>query len=181
MHRIQIDDEIVLRIPNIKDAENFFAVIDRNREYLGEWLDFVPKTTSVEVTRGVIERWQKQADEASSFNYLIEYCGSIIGAGGATRLNQPQNLAELGYWLTEEMQGRGIATRFCRALLHLVFEERKVNRVEVRVAATNMKSRAVVERLGFILEGYLRDTAYFRGEYIDNAVYSILARDYSES
>ncbi|NQW18297.1 MAG: GNAT family N-acetyltransferase [Chloroflexi bacterium] len=176
-----MDDEIVLRIPNVEDAETLYGVIDRNRDYLREWLDFVPGTSSVEVTRGVIERWQQDANEASNFNYVIEYSGSIIGACGAMRLQERQNLAELGYWLAEDMQGRGIVTRICRALLRWLFEDRKVNRVEICSAAPNKKSRAVPERLGFTLEGYLRDQTLLDGKYFDTAVYSMLAREWASS
>ena len=181
MWRIEVDDEIVLRIPVIEDAELLYELIDQNRENLRTWLDWVPETSSVEVTRGVIERWRRHADQASDFQYVIEYRGSIVGACGAMRLQGHQNLAEIGYWLAEEMQGRGIITRICTALLRWLFEDRNVNRVEIQVAAPNKKSRAVAERLGFTMEGYLRDTTLLDGQYFDTAMYSMLAREWASS
>lgn len=177
--RIQVDKETLLRIPEPSDADEFYAVIDRNREYLGEWLDFIPETTGVEVTRGVIERWQKSAQEESAFNFVIEYRGKIVGSAGFSRLKEPRRRSELGYWLAEEMQGRGIMTGCCRAMLKHLFEERNLNRVEIRIAVSNKKSRAIPERLGFTQEGVLRQTGYHGDDYSDMAVYSMLAREYS--
>ena len=181
MDHFQVDDEIVLRIPRIEDAKTFYEVIDRNRQHLGEWLDFVPKTTDAEVSRGVIERWQKEANEQAGFNYVIEYRGSIVGSCGAPRLAGSQHRTEIGYWLSEDVQGRGIVTRCCLALLRWLFEDRKLNRVEIRAAAPNRKSRAVAERLGFKLDGVLRENDYLNGQYYDVAIYSMLAREYSGS
>jgi ribosomal-protein-serine acetyltransferase len=181
MDYLRVDEEITLHVPKIEEAERFYAVIDRNREHLGKWLDFVPKTTDPDVTRGVIERWCRASAEETGFNYVIEYRGSIVGACGAPRLAKNQHSAEIGYWLSEDVQGRGIATRCCLSLLRWLFEDRKLNRVEIRAAAPNRKSRAVAERLGFKLDGILRENVFLNGKYYDEAIYSMLAREYSES
>ena len=144
-------------------------------------LDFIPKTTSAEVTWQVINRWQEQAKQESSFNYVIEYREPIVGSGGATRLDESKNLAEIGYWLSEDMQGSGIVTRSCNALLAWLFEHRNVNRVEIQVAVPNTISRAVAERLGFTLEGYLRDLALIDNKHYDIAMDSMLAREWRSS
>ena len=135
--RLQVDAETLLRVPTDKDAGEFYSVIDSNREYLGEWLDFVPATTSADVTRGVVERWQKQAQEESTFNFVVEYRGRIVGSAGFSRLKEPRRRAEIGYWLSADMQKRGIITNCCKAMLKHLFEERKLNRVEIRVAVSN--------------------------------------------
>ena len=181
MRRIDVDEEIVLRVPGIEDAAEYFAVLDRNRDYVGKWDGSRTKTRSIEVAEELITRWTKVADEGSAFHYVIEYRDSIVGSIGAMRLQEPEHVAELGYWLSEDTQGRGIVTRSARALIRRLFEDRGINLVEIWAAAENAKSRAVPERLGFKLDGYLRDRMLENGRYHDAAVYSILAREWSAS
>ena len=92
MLAIRVDEEIVLRVPVAQDAETLYEVVDRNRAYLGKWLDFIPKTANAEDTRRVISRWQEQAEQESDFSYVIEYQGRIVGSGGATGLDESKNL-----------------------------------------------------------------------------------------
>jgi ribosomal-protein-serine acetyltransferase len=53
-----------------------------------------------------------------------------------------------------------------------------INRIELRAATANKESRAVAERLGFTHEGDLRESEWLNDCYVDQAVYSILKRDW---
>lgn len=63
--------------------------------------------------------------------------------------------AAIGYWLDERLEGLGIVSRATRELLRLSFVELGMNRVVIRCAAENARSRAIPERLGFNLEATL--------------------------
>lgn len=65
-----------------------------------------------------------------------------------------------------------------KVLIQYVFEEFDINRVEIRVATRNPKSRAIPERLGFTQEGVLRSDERLRGEFSDSYVYSLLRDEY---
>lgn len=54
----------------------------------------------------------------------------------------------------------------------------RLNRVEIRVAAENRRSRAISERLGFRQEGMLRQAELIDGRYLASIVYSMLAADW---
>ena len=174
MKRIDVDDEIVLHIPTLADADPFFAAIDRNRDYLSRWVGWVPETQSVETVEGVIARWMKEADGKLAFQYVIEYRQSIVGVLSAKRFEGNRDLAELGYWLSEDAQGNGIITRSISSLIQKLFED-GINRIEIRIAAPNAKSRAVAERLGFTLERCLRNGNSVGDRNYDETVYALLA------
>jgi ribosomal-protein-serine acetyltransferase len=84
----------------------------------------------------------------------------------------------LGYWLAEKHQARGFMTMACRAYVEHAFGKLGLNRVEIRAATENHRSRAVPERLGFKLEGVVRDAEWLYDRYVDHAVYGLLARDW---
>jgi ribosomal-protein-serine acetyltransferase len=54
----------------------------------------------------------------------------------------------------------------------------QLNRVEVRAAVENRRSRAIPERLGFRQEGTLRQAELVDGRYLDSVMYSMLAADW---
>jgi ribosomal-protein-serine acetyltransferase len=95
------------------------------------------------------------------------------------RLVDRNRAASLGYWLSEDEEGRGTMTDPVRALVAHSFTQWKLNRVEIRADVENVRSRAIPERLGFRQEGILRQ-AYRVSEdrYSDDAVYSMLASEW---
>ena len=86
----------------------------------------------------------------------------------------------IGYWIAQGFRGRGIVTDACRAVIDYAFLESKLNRVEIHCAAGNEKSCAIPQRLGFQLEGLLREAQLLNGEYQDIHVYGMLARDWTK-
>lgn len=96
------------------------------------------------------------------------------------RIDLQNRIGELGYWLGEKFQGRGIMTKACRAMVAYGFSERALNRIEIHCAAANEKSRAIPERLGFRIEGALRQAERLADGYVDNVVYGLLASEFAE-
>ena len=69
-------------------------------------------------------------------------------------------------------------TRAVSALVDHAFSSLGLNRVEIRAAPENRRSRAIADRLGFQLEGTLRQAQRIGDQYLDNAVYSMLAEEW---
>lgn len=70
-------------------------------------------------------------------------------------------------------------TRSCRAYVSHSFQTLGLNRVEIRCAVDNRKSCAIPERLGFILEGTLRQAEWLYDHFVDHSVYAILSQDWT--
>jgi ribosomal-protein-serine acetyltransferase len=85
----------------------------------------------------------------------------------------------IGYWLSEEDQGNGTMTQAVRALVDHALGTWQLRRVEVRIAPENVRSRAIVERLGFCEEGILRQVERVGNRRLDGVVYSMLASDWT--
>ena len=80
-------------------------------------------------------------------------------------------MGEIGYWLSEDLQGKGIVTQSCKALIKLGFEVFNFNRIQIPAAEENYKSRSVSERLGFKFEGIIREREYLYGKFVNHAMY----------
>ena len=76
-------------------------------------------------------------------------------------------------------RGRGVVSAACSALVNHAFDEAKLNRVEIRCAVGNTRSRAIPQRLGFHQEGLLHDAEWLYDHFVDHIVYAMIARDWA--
>lgn len=158
-----------------------FVLVDANREYLANWLPWVPHTTQPEDVQHFIEQCRAQFDVGGGFNGCIRLGGEIAGCIGSHGVDPLDRSTSLGYWLAEAHTGQGIMTRCCRALVEHGFSGLGLHRVEIRCAVGNTASRAVPERLGFEREGVLREAQWLAGKPHDLVVYGQLAHAWQVS
>jgi ribosomal-protein-serine acetyltransferase len=159
------------------DAEELHALIDSDRAYLSRWMPW-PAGQTREDTMRFIRLTRRQVADNNGFQAAIVCGGRIAGVAGFHAVNWADRTTSIGYWLGEEHQGRGIVTRAVRALVDHAFSVWGLNRVEIRVAPENRRSRAIPERLGFREEGTLRAAERLGDRFVDNVVYAMLASEW---
>jgi RimJ/RimL family protein N-acetyltransferase len=103
--------------------------------------------------------------------------GLFIGWCGLTRWNPVFRSASMGYCLDDVAWGRGYATEAGRAVLQWAFDTLDLNRVQAECDTRNTASARVLEKLGFVREGTLREDCVVDGEVSDSWVYGLLRRD----
>jgi ribosomal-protein-serine acetyltransferase len=160
------------------DAEAVFAMIDRNRARLREWLYWVDRTESAEQVREFIDAARQQWDEGLGPNAAILLDGKIGGSMGSHRFDLDRRNCSIGYWIDEAHAGKGIVTRCSAALLDYLFDEAGMHRVEIRCGTANARSCAIPERLGFTREGVLREAEWVGGRWIDLIVWGALEEEW---
>lgn len=179
MHkRLPLLEGSELRILQKKDAKPLFDLILANRKYLMTWFDWARQTKSLEDTKLFIEESLRKTQINRAFDAGIWKDNSLCGMIGFHEIDWRHRFVEVGYWLAEDCQGHGLVTRALQIMMLYAFRQFNLNRVEVICAVNNLKSRAVAERIGCVLEGTQRDGQMLAGRPIDEAVYSFLQRDY---
>ena len=181
MFTLRVDPALELRMLAEADAEALFALVDRDRAYLREWLPWLDENRSPADTRRFLRGAVEQQEANNGFQAGLWSGGRIVGVIGYPGIDWPNRLTGIGYWLSAAAQGQGLMTRACRALVNHAFDELKLNRVEIRCATGNCKSRAIPERLGFTVEGTARDAEWLYDRFVDLVVYSMLAREWPEA
>jgi ribosomal-protein-serine acetyltransferase len=177
-HRLDADSE--LRLLDESVATDLFALTDRNRAYLREWMPWIDATKTVDDTRKFIRTAMEQYARGDGFNAAIVYQGAIAGCIGYHKIDRANLATSLGYWVSADLQGRGLATMATRALVDHAIGGLGLNRVEIRCGTANAKSRRVPEKLGFTLEGVVRQAERLYDRYIDLAVYGMLAEQWGK-
>lgn len=86
--------------------------------------------------------------------------------------------AEFGITLAPECRGKGLAAEALRALLGHLFGTLGLHRVHASVDPRNHASVALLERLGMRREAVFRESLWFRGAWVDDLVYALLASEW---
>jgi ribosomal-protein-serine acetyltransferase len=160
------------------DVPELFALVDANREYLRAWLPWLDTTRREEDVRAFVVDARQKAASGVSVQFAIVEAGRIAGVIGFHEIDQPHSQVGIGYWVAEDRQRRGLATRAVRALVAMAFDELDLNRVEIHVATENVRSRAIPERLGFRHEGVLRQAERLYDRFVDLDAYSLIASEW---
>ena len=176
MFRRKINPEAELRMLEPRNADELFALIDANRARLRQWLPWVDNTRKVEDSRLFIMQGLERFEQNGCLDAGIWYKSRLAGVIGL--MVHSDGKSDIGYWLGEEFEGKGLVTIACRALLRHVFEDLELNRVEIKVATGNTRSHSIPRRLGFTHEGVLRQDGWLYDHYVDHDVFSLLRSEW---
>jgi RimJ/RimL family protein N-acetyltransferase len=99
--------------------------------------------------------------------------GELIGAVGLHG-NAEHDRAELGYWIGTDYWGRGYCTEAAAAVVRFGFEVLALHRIHAHCFAPNRSSGRVLQKLGMVYEGTLRQHVRKWGEHVDLHCYAIL-------
>jgi [ribosomal protein S5]-alanine N-acetyltransferase len=159
------------------DADPLFA-LHSSALVLRYW-DAPPWSERVRAAR-FIAACRQMADEGSGARVAVERVsdGAFIGWCSVTRWSPDYRSASMGYCLDDAAWGRGYATEAARALLVWAFGTLDLNRVQAETDTRNAASARVLEKLGFVREGTLREDCVVNGEVSDSWVYGLLRREW---
>ena len=175
---MRIDDDTELRLHEERFAEEYYRLIDRNRQHLRQWMQWLDEEQSVDDLRVFMRESRLQFANNQSLQTGIWYKGQIAGAIGFHNLDWIDRKVEVGYWLSADQQGKGLVTKACRTLVNFAFDQYQLNRIEIHCATGNRRSRAIPERLGFTQEGIIRQAQWLYDHYVDMVIYGILESEW---
>lgn len=181
MFPCRIDDHIEMRVMQDSDANALFDLISHNRDHLDVWMRWSSMVQTLDDARSVIQAWADKYEAGNGFHVGVYIDGKLAGGIACRFINRESSKTEIGYWLVPEQVGKGIVSRACTLVIDHLFNVEKLHRIELQAVAGNVKSRAVAERLGFKLEGILRESEWFIGRFHDHALYSLLDREWTTS
>lgn len=175
---ITLNSEAKLILIQPEHKEAIFKAVDGNRTHLRQWMGWVDGTKSVSDTEGFCSMVKSEFEQQNCHTFGIWVDGEFAGVASQNLMDKVNKATELGYWIAEKFQGRGLTRASMKELLRISFEEQKLNRVAIRAAVENKRSRTIPESLGFKFEGILRKREWLYDHYVDHAVYSILNEEW---
>jgi RimJ/RimL family protein N-acetyltransferase len=153
----------------LDDAESV-ARHANNRKVWIALCDVFPHPYTVEDAH---EFLQRAISEQPTTKFCIEVDGA--GAGGISiRPGQDvhRHTAGLGYWLGEDFWRRGIMSEAVAAFTDFCFDNFLLHRIYAEAFANNPASARVLEKVGFVFEGRLKNNVIKDGKLLDSLLYA---------
>ncbi|WP_038194712.1 GNAT family N-acetyltransferase [Vibrio nigripulchritudo] len=145
--------------PSMDHRVEMLNAIRESSEELGEYLPWVPHAlddkASIDATNRAIENFQTFENELR-YSIFEKSTGTFVGVIGLIIRNKDIPYFEIGYWLRSTYAGRGYMTEAVSTIESHAFDTYKARRLEIKMAESNIKSRAVAERCGYLYEGTLK-------------------------
>lgn len=148
---------------------------------LNEWLPWAhmdyTREDAVAFVRDSIQAWR----EGKAFDYTIREVGDPdrhLGNISIWQTSRTGKIGEIGYWIRTDLLGRGYATEATEAVMRAGFVQMGLHKITLRIAVGNRASERVAEKLGFTVEGVLREELLIRGNWIDHTLYTMLEGEF---
>ncbi len=168
-------DRLRLRPVTGADADALFAM--HSSAHVLRYWDSPPWGDRARAERFVAASRQ-MAEDGAGVRPAIDSGGTFIGWCSLSRWNAEHRSAAIGFCLGEASWGQGYATEAARALLQWAFDTLDLNRVQAETDTRNAASARVLEKLGFVREGTLREDCIVDGDVSDSWVYGLLRREW---
>lgn len=178
---LPVSPELSLVVLRPQEAGALFSLIHRNREHLREWLPWLDGTRTPADTRRFLELSYAGFQRGEGFSYGLRFEGRLAGVIGFHGFDPLHRVTSIGYWLSADQCGKGLMRQAVRACLGYAFEKRGMNRLTIRCATGNARSRAIPESLGFTHEGTQRQAEWLYDHFVDLEVFSLLAAEWRRS
>lgn len=157
------------------------ALADAARESVanvGRWLPWCSATYGLPDAVQWIEYCRNTWQQGDQYAFAIfDESEQLLGSVDLKSHDRRQPCANVGYWMRESQQRRGICTRAVALLAAFGFERLGLQRLEILAAEQNLASRCVAEKSGAQFEGIARRRLQVHGEALDAAVYSLIPGD----
>ena len=170
-----------LRRPVARDAERFLSAVDASRRLHGAWVS-APATRAD--FRSYLSRFGKPVRGAQHLGFVAATVedDALVGVLNLSEIVRGSfESAYLGYYAFAPFAGRGYMTEALALLLDAAYGDVGLHRVEVNIQPNNVRSLALIERIGFTREGYSRRYVKIGGRWRDHVRFAMLAEDWPAS
>ncbi|MFD2637898.1 GNAT family N-acetyltransferase [Piscibacillus salipiscarius] len=159
VHSVIETERLFLRAPKPGDGPEVNSAIRYSLPELKEWLDFAQTVPEVEDTEVNLREAIAKFFKKESFRYIIFEKETEVLVGVVSFDNVVWDIpkTQIGFWINSRYSGKGYMTEAVEGLTNYGLEELGFQRIEILCDSKNTKSRQVPERLGYELEGILKN------------------------
>jgi ribosomal-protein-alanine N-acetyltransferase len=172
---------VLLRAPQVADYPEWATLREESRDFLTPW---EPTWPDDDLTRAAFRRRlrryaeDQRCDQAYPFFLFRSSDGALLG--GLTIANVRRGVAQagsLGYWVGGRFARQGYMTAGVRAIMPFVFRTLNLHRLEAACIPANVASVGLLEKTGFVREGYARAYLCINGSWQDHLLFARLNDD----
>jgi RimJ/RimL family protein N-acetyltransferase len=175
---------LVIRCFQPVDAQPLLDAITVSKEHLSAWMPWAKnEPTSLDVKVDLLRQFRGEFDMGIDYKFGIFNKGEteVVGSTGLhTRIGEGGR--EIGFWINIKYVNKGFALEAASALTKIAFEVEQQKRVEIHCATENIYSQKIPQKLGFHLDGVLRNRT-LNGDSIpkDRMIWTMFRNEYEAS
>ena len=160
----------MIRPLTVEDAGELTALLVENRAFLAPFEP--PRDERFYTVEGQRERLEREGPH----DFAILDRERIAGTMQLSNIVRgPLQSANLGYWVAERANGKGLATTAVGELIPIAFGELGLHRLEAGTLVDNLASQRVLEKNGFERIGTARGYLHIGGAWRDHILFQLLA------
>src|SRR5436309_9622154 len=171
-------DGVYLRAPQMSDYSEWTTLREASRAFLTPWEPTWPSDDlSRSAFRRRLRRYAEDQRADTSYAFFLFRKADDALVGGLTLANIRRGVAQagsLGYWIGEPFARRGLMTGAVRAVIPFAFATLRLHRLEAACIPSNTGSIRLLEKTGFLREGYAREYLCINGVWQDHLLYGRL-------
>ena len=172
---IATGSRVILRFPAESDRDAFVALRQSSRPHLEPW-DPIPPSGLDLYSSEAFDRELQTHNTAREQRWLIieRESGSIAGRIALTNIERGPFLnGRFGYWIGQSFQGKGLMTQAMQLAIAHCFAPPEhgglgLHRLCANIMPSNDRSRSLLERVGFVKEGFSKDYLQIQGRWEDH-------------
>ncbi len=122
-----------------------------------------------------------ESKEGMRWAIVDKKSGDVLGSCGYHNVKAEHRRAEVGYELGHKYWDKGIMQEVMKVVIKHCFDDIGLNRIEAFVTAGNKRSLHTLEKLGFKIEGELREYEFAKGDFQDQIVLALLRKEWGQT
>ncbi|MTI42937.1 [SSU ribosomal protein S5P]-alanine acetyltransferase [Roseibium hamelinense] len=174
---------VYLRHPVMADYKAWSDLRSQSREFLKPWEPIWPKDDLTKAGfRRRLRRYARDRRDGKSHSFLLFKSETDDLLGGLTLSNIRRGVSQsvtLGYWMGVSFAGRGFMSKAVELIQPFCFEALGLHRIEAACLPHNAPSLRLLEKAGFVREGYARNYLLINGYWQDHLLLACLAEDHA--
>ena len=172
------NSRLTLRRMELSDAHNMYIM--RSDEAVMHYLDR-PLASSISEMEGKIKQIHDDTDKGNCIQWTICLADDpqLIGTICIWNIDKNHHRGEIGYMLRKEYHKQGLMMEAISMVIEYGFSSIRLHSLEGQVTPKNIPSIKILERNGFVREAYYHENYFWKGTFIDTAVYSLINRSYN--
>jgi len=170
---------IYIKLIEENEHETLYQLVNQNKANLIRYFPItVKKNETIEATKAYLKGFKERIANKEIYPFGIYDQEMLIGILYIKAIEWKIAKCELGYFLHQAYQGKGITSKAVEEGLKFCFEKLNMNKVYLRIDPVNTASIKIAEKNGFTKEGLLRQEFKIEtGELVDVLYYGKLRDD----
>ena len=125
------------------------------------------------------EEWYKLINEQNRLMFIVlDNSGLAVGCANINSMDERNGTFSTGMIIYDGYHGKGYGTSALMMLANYAFKERRFNKWNSGYVKGNKASEAMHDKLGFTIEGVIRESIFHQGAFWDEVLCGMTAEEF---